>query len=189
MTKRLPQAAGALDRNEGRKIIHIRTLVFGVEPIIGRGDRHRLFGDVLAERLFNKPRIDMRGVIGRDDEIGVLRNVCLALDPRVQNTLVERILGKIDDRVADPANDRRYHDLLLVLFLFDPRFVCQFFGFIDPLHGREQFAYRLDLAQRIRRSDSAARVLDGGLQFDEHQRIKPEIGKFVLHHDVGQRAV
>ncbi len=104
MPQRLPQTSRSFDGNKRREVVHIRSLVLRIEPVVGRRDRDGLLGDALAESFLNKAGVDMRCVIRSDDKIHVLRNICFALDPCVEHAFVKRVLGKIDDCVADSAN-------------------------------------------------------------------------------------
>ena len=79
----------------------------------------------------------MRRVIRSDDKIDMLWHVRFALDTSVQHAFVKRVLGKIDDRIADPANHRRDNYLLFLFLLLDLRLVGEFFRFIDTLNGRQ----------------------------------------------------
>jgi len=63
-------------------------------------DRDRLLGDIFAQSFFNEARVDMRSVIRSDYEINVLRHVRFALYSCVENSLVKRVLCKIDDRIS-----------------------------------------------------------------------------------------
>src|SRR4051794_25789171 len=49
VAERLPQASGSFDRYERREVIHIRTLVLCIEPIIRRSDGYSLLCDILTE--------------------------------------------------------------------------------------------------------------------------------------------
>src|SRR5687767_905551 len=128
-------------------------------------------------------------MIGCDNKIDMRGYVRFALDARVQDALVKRVLSKIDDRVAKPPHYRRYNDLVLVFFLFDFGLVGELFRLVDTLHGGQQLADRLDLVESVRRQNASAGVLDRRLELDEHQRIETEIGQLVLDGNIRERTV
>ena len=97
MSQRLPKRASAFDRHERREIVHIRPLIFGIEPIVRRRHRDRLLGDILTEGLFHEAGVDVRCMIWRDNKIYVLRYVPLTFDLSVEYTVVQRVRCKIDD--------------------------------------------------------------------------------------------
>ena len=59
VTQRLSQRTGTLDRYERSEIIHVRPLIFRIEPIIGRCDSDGLVGSILSESFFYKARVQM----------------------------------------------------------------------------------------------------------------------------------
>ena len=64
------------------------------------------------------------------------------------------------------------------------RFIGEFLGLVQPVHGSQQLAYGLHFIQRVRRNNASARVLDRGLKLapgnfellDLRWQVYPEAG-------------
>src|SRR4051794_28018736 len=124
-----------------------------------------------------------------NDEVDVERYVRLALDMGIEHALVEGLLSKVHDRVADAADDARNEDLIFLLLQLGARLVSEAFGLVHAGDGGEQLSNGLDLVERIRREDASARVLDGCLKLNEHEGIESEVRELVLDENVAERAV
>ena len=125
------------------------------------------------------------------DEVRVRRYVRLTLDVRAQERLVEGSLQNVEALVADGADERGDVDFLLGLprVLLGSRFrrALRRGGLSTP-DDRVKLAHVHDLVQCVGRNNRAARLLDGGGEFDEHEAVEAEFGEARVERDLRARA-
>ena len=177
MPKRLAKRTRPLDRHQRREIVHVRSLIFRVEPVIGCGDGYGLLGNIFPQRAFHQTGIDVRSVIRRDDEIGVQRHVRLSFEAGDRRGQCRIELLQVASLALVNAVDR-----------FDPDRGIPFSAFASPTILGELKRHFRDRAWTVRvprgLHDRMAQVEKAITELTEKLQRSPSIGEIAERLDL-----